>query len=466
MTGIFISYRRDQNDAHAHLLRDRLKASFRGRVFMDVASTSSGDDFTTKIEQQLKDCRVMLVLIGPEWESLRDKGLGGLRLHNPKDWVRVEVATALKRNIRVIPVLVNREKMPRERDLPDDLKQLVNWQAFVLDLDQRLDQGMRDLIEKIRPDMGRGVSVPDWVKWAVPAVGLVAGGGGYLAMNPPKWVAPAPPVSLPDPFSAWKKFRDCDDAACPTMVVVPAGSFLMGSPDSEPGRSTDEGPQHRVNIAKFAMGQFEVTQGQWKALMGSNPSTFKDCGTDCPVESVSWEDAQEFAKRLSAKTGRKYRLPSEEEWEYAARAGTITAYAFGETLTTSQANVNSEKGKTVKMGSYAANDFGLSDMHGNVWEWVEDCYSDSYGISIYSAFNLITFCKFGDGRRVLRGGGWINIPSIARAANRDWYSPGYRGYDAGFRLARTITPRGRHGDHRCQSRQTGSMSVWAKSSPL
>lgn len=283
MTGIFISYRREQNDAHAHLLCDRLKPSFRGRVFMDVDGTSYGDDFTTKITQQLKDCRVMLVLIGPAWESLRDEGLGGLRLQNPKDWVRVEVATALKRNIRVIPVLVKRTRLPLERDLPDGLKPLVNRQALVLDLDQRLDQAILDLVEAIRRDMGRGVSIPDWVKWAVPALGLVVG-GGYLVTNPPKWLEsapkpvavaaplPAPPAPSPDPFPAGKKFRDCEDAACPTMVVIQAGSFLMGSPDSEPDRSNDEGPRHRVNVSKFAIGQYEVTQGQWMALMGKNPS--------------------------------------------------------------------------------------------------------------------------------------------------------------------------------------------------
>jgi formylglycine-generating enzyme required for sulfatase activity len=109
------------------------------------------------------------------------------------------------------------------------------------------------------------------------------------------------------------------------MVVIPAGRFLMGSPASEAGRSTDEGPQRWVDVPRFAMGKFEVTQRQWEAVMGSNPSRFRACGPDCPVENVSWNEAQNFVRRLGQRTGQNYRLPTEAEWEYAARAGSTTA---------------------------------------------------------------------------------------------------------------------------------------------
>jgi formylglycine-generating enzyme required for sulfatase activity len=254
----------------------------------------------------------------------------------------------------------------------------------------------------------------------------------------PAVVEPAPPAPPPDPFPAKKTFRDCEDAACPVMVVVPAGSFLMGSPASEPGRYDDEGPQHKVSIAKFALGQFEVTQGEWKALMGNNPSQFSQCGDKCPVENVSWEMAQEYVKKLSTKTGQNYRLPSEAEWEYAARAGTTTAYAFGATLSSAQANVNNEKGKTVEVGSYAANGFGLRDMHGNVWEWVQDCWHDTYENSPINGESWETNCQ--ELRRILRGGGWSSNPSIARAADRNGGAPGVRDDYSGFRLARTLAP--------------------------
>lgn len=246
------------------------------------------------------------------------------------------------------------------------------------------------------------------------------------------------PAVAADPFPPGQRFRDCEDAACPWMVVIPAGSFMMGSPANELGRDDDEGPQHRVSIGKFALGQFEVTQGQWKALMGSNPSGFKDCGDECPVERVSWDDAQEYVKKLNAKTGKTYRLPSEAEWEYAARAGTTTAYAFGATLSGSQANsLESKIGKTVRVGSYSANNFGLSDMHGNVYEWVHDCWHDNYQGAPTDGRAWETGCN-GETRRVLRGASWDSFPGILRSANRYRFTPDFRDYNFGFRIARTF----------------------------
>ena len=259
-----------------------------------------------------------------------------------------------------------------------------------------------------------------------------------VVKSPPVVEESRGPVVAADPFPPGKQFRDCEDAACPWMVVIPAGNFMMGSPASEPGRSDIEGPQHRVSIGKFAMGQFEVTQGQWKALMGNNPSRFNDCGDDCPVERVSWNDAQEFVKKLNAKTGKAYRLPSEAEWEYAARAGTTTAYAFGATLSGSQANFwESAIVKTVRVGSYSANNFGLSDMHGNVCEWVQDCWHDNYQGAPTDGRAWDTRCN-DEARRVLRGGSWFYGPEILRSARRDWDSPDAIRVSSGFRVARTF----------------------------
>jgi formylglycine-generating enzyme required for sulfatase activity len=226
-------------------------------------------------------------------------------------------------------------------------------------------------------------------------------------------------------------FKDC--AECPEMVVIPAGRFLMGSPESEPGRSGDEGPQRWVDVPRFAMGKFEVTQGQWQAVMGSNPSWFKACGANCPVETVSWNDAQEFVRRLSQRTGQTYRLPSEAEWEYAARAGTTTTYFWGDRFDGNQANNSS---RTVRVGSYLPNAFGLYDMQGNVWEWVQDVWHDSYAGSPIDGSAWMTG---GDPtRRVLRGGSWNGAPRDLRSADRSGDSPGSRGSGAGFRIARTF----------------------------
>jgi formylglycine-generating enzyme required for sulfatase activity len=228
-------------------------------------------------------------------------------------------------------------------------------------------------------------------------------------------------------------FRDCPD--CPEMVMIPAGSFEMGSPSGESGRSNDEGPVHRVSLERFAIGKTEVTQGQWGAVMGNNPSQFSSCGDDCPVEKVSWEDAQEFARKLSAKTGKTYRLPSEAQWEYACRAGGRTLYCGSDNLDAVAWHGGNSGGRTHSAGLKQANAFGLVDMSGNVWEWVEDCSHNSYnGAPSDGSAWTNGSC---DGR-VLRGGSWSNDPRYARAARRSFSSPGLRDYSLGFRLTRML----------------------------
>ena len=208
------------------------------------------------------------------------------------------------------------------------------------------------------------------------------------------------------------------------MVLIPAGKFKMGSPVTEQGRSDNE-TQHEVTLTKpFYMGKYEVTQEQWESVMGKNPSDTK--GAKLPVTNVSWEDCQEFIKKLNAKTDGGYRLPTESEWEYACRAGTTTAYSFGDKITPKDANYDDSKiRKPVAVGSYKPNAFGLYDMHGNVWEWCEDWYGDyPKGPATGSV-------------RVLRGGSFDYIVSLARSSFRYYYSPTNRDVYYGFRLAKT-----------------------------
>lgn len=171
------------------------------------------------------------------------------------------------------------------------------------------------------------------------------------------------------------------------MVEIPAGTFLMGSPASEEGHCLRERPQHEVTLERFFMSRTPITQAQWVAVMGNNPSEFK--GSNLPVESVSWHDAMKFCDRLSKLTGRTYTLPTEAQWEYACRAGTTTPFSFGETITTDQANYdgnytygNGQEGEyrrhTTDVGTFPPNAWGLHDMHGNVWEWCLDEWHDSY----------------------------------------------------------------------------------------
>jgi formylglycine-generating enzyme required for sulfatase activity len=212
------------------------------------------------------------------------------------------------------------------------------------------------------------------------------------------------------------------------MVLIPAGKFMMGSPASEKGRKDNE-TQHEVILTKsFYMGMYEVTQEQYEAVMGDNQSTTK--GAKLPVADVSWNDCQEFIKRLNAKTDGGYRLPTEAEWEYACRAGTTTAYSFGDSLTKSDANIESSSIKTV--GSYRPNAFGLYDMHGNVFEWCEDWYGDYPEGTVTDPKGPAT----GE-YRVLRGGSFDSGASDARSSFRYDCSPTGRYDFSGFRLART-----------------------------
>jgi formylglycine-generating enzyme required for sulfatase activity len=226
------------------------------------------------------------------------------------------------------------------------------------------------------------------------------------------------------------------------MVQIPGGTFTMGSPATEAKRYSSESPQRQVKVPAFFMGRYEVTQDQYQAIIGSNPSNFK--GGKRPVEQVSWNEAVEFCKRLSQQTGRKYRLPSEAEWEYACRAGTTTPFYFGETITPTLVNFNGSatpyasapKGiyreETTEVGNFPPNAFGLYDMHGNVWEWCEDNWHDNYQGAPTDGSAWLTG---GDNsRRLLRGGSWFNNPENCRSANRYRSSPDDRFIIIGFRV--------------------------------
>ena len=213
------------------------------------------------------------------------------------------------------------------------------------------------------------------------------------------------------------------------MVLIPAREFQMGSPESEKYHQ-DNALQHEVTLTKpFYMGKYEVTQEQWESVMGNNPSSFFR-GPKLPVTSVSWKDCQEFIKKLNEKTSGGYRLPTEAEWEYACRAGTTTAYSYGDNLTKSDANIDGDSIKAV--GSYRPNAFGLYDMHGNVWEWCNDWYGSLQDGEVTDPKGAATGSS-----RVLRGGSFINDVSAARSSLRFVGTPTFRGTDLGFRLVKT-----------------------------
>ena len=212
------------------------------------------------------------------------------------------------------------------------------------------------------------------------------------------------------------------------LVLIPAGKFMMGSPASEAGRVDNEA-RHEVTLTKpFYIGKYEVTQEQWQTVMEDNLSRTK--GAWFPITNVSWNECQEFIKKLNAKTNGGYRLPTEAEWEYACRAGTNTAYSFGDNLTKNNANINGSSIKEV--GNYKPNAFGLYDMHGNVWEWCNDWYGSLQDGGVIDPKGPATGKD-----RVLRGGSFLNDGSLARSSFRNYLTPNVRVYNDGFRLART-----------------------------
>ncbi|MCS5692248.1 SUMF1/EgtB/PvdO family nonheme iron enzyme [Cyanobium sp. FGCU-6] len=258
---------------------------------------------------------------------------------------------------------------------------------------------------------------------------------------------PAARAAIPQAGPPWQ--QPLGGGVALEMVPIPAGEFLMGSPEGELGRSPAEGPQHRVRLAPFSMGRMPITQAQWRQValwqpaageppwereLDPEPAFFRRGELDDdqrPVERVSWFEAMEFCRRLSRRTGRLYTLPSEAQWEYACRAGTTTPYAFGSVLSERQANVRSSE--TMKVGSFPANAWGLHDMHGNVWEWCADHWHPDY----VDAPN--------DGRawidlgaetmsRLLRGGSWGYNPGDCRSAYRLHVRPDGANGGVGFRV--------------------------------
>ena len=237
------------------------------------------------------------------------------------------------------------------------------------------------------------------------------------------------------------------------LVKIPGGRFQMGSPMGEEGSHDSQRPQHSVTVPEFWMGKYLVTQTQYQAVMGRNPSHFSKNGDNRPVEQVSWHDAVEFCEKLSRQTGHAYRLPSEAEWEYACRAGANTPFYFGPTITTDLANYRGKdfkfEGKTypgnygngpygsfreetTNVGSFSPNAFGLYDMHGNVWEWCVDHWHENYAGAPTDGTAWLSSDQ--SSYRLLRGGSWKDLPESCRSADRDRGYPDMQYYNIGFRV--------------------------------
>ena len=641
MPKIFISYRREDSKHAVGRLHTTLKRHVRNPkrdIFMDITNIPRGVDFVEYLDAQVAQCDVMLAVIGRDWLSARDPKAGGRRLDDPTDFVRIEIASALKRGIPVVPVVLDATPLPRVEELPGDLKPLARRNGERLEhesFDSDVERLIRNLPGKPKP-APRPAPIVDAVLnpravaskgnsavWIAPviALGLLviggsawwamtnggaqsspgeAGGGGHevagggsldvdtplvapaasspvaetapsvslrdtpppaspvedVAAKPPALsalddeytvkagaavsfnpesndgpasqkplkiveidgkpvsvgqivsllgghkvrlnasslqftaggaagqvnfsytvkgkdggvaqgqasvrvmpaatsAAPVPgldavatPPVTPSSRRAGETFSNC--AGCPQMVMIPAGSFMMGSPAGEYDRSADERPQRRVTVPAFAAGKYEVTWEEYdRCVAAGSCAAAADQGFgkgSRPVINVSWDDAKMYVAWLNKVSRSSYRLLSEAEWEYAARAGTTTIFSFGNTISTSQANYNGShpsgwgakelfRKTTTPSFSFQPNAFGLHNMHGNVSEWVEDCYGP------YSAehpSNGAAFIEDPCLLRVIRGGSWYSLPQELRSATRDGGGVTGRGSTVGFRIARTL----------------------------
>jgi formylglycine-generating enzyme required for sulfatase activity len=523
MPSVFISYRRSDSSAisgriHEHLVR----ALGKENVFKDVDSIPPGVDFRKVVGDSVALCDVLLAVIGVRWLGATDAA-GQDRLSLETDFVRLEIEAALKRDIPVIPVLVEGASVPTPDQLPPSLRDLAYRHASVVrndpDFNHDMDRLIRALKRPIAPPAGEPVKwkAPAAVMAGVLALGatalsvfthrdpvLVSGRGLEAPLAPaetpksgpvpapsPSQPAPDPPArgetkadstvgviptrpqrpdspakaaatgTIPDEGTRPGQERD-DNALKMTFSWCPAGSFKMGSPPDEPERQKNEGgkdgKQVDVSLIGFWMGKYEVTQSQWQQVMGTSvrdqmakagSTSLSGEGPDHPIYCVSHAEVEEFCRKLTKTeraaghlpAGWEYRLPTEAEWEYACRAGTTTPFAFGERLSTSEANFDGNftyngsakgeyLGRTAPVGSYRPNAWGLFDMHGNVWEWCRDGYAEALpgGVGLTG--------PEGASHRVNRGGSWSCLPLNARAAYRFGYTPGERFSDLGFRLAR------------------------------
>lgn len=408
MAGIFISYRRDDSAAQARAVWERLCRELgRDHVFMDVDGIDPGDDFTEVIDRQLEGCQVMLVMIGRQWHSVVDLH-GRLRLHNRHDFVRYEVETALRRRIKLVPVLIDNTPPPLEEHLPVELHPLLRRQGLELDFRRHTEAALQRLVEVSR----KALVLP-------------------VAPSRPAWMHD----EGTDQFGRWCEFKV--GSVIQRMRLIEAGTFWMGSPDDEPARRDNE-MRHRVTLTRgYWMADTACTQALWQEVTGRNPSAFMDDPQN-PVECVSWNDVTGlFLPTLNERVpGLNLQLPTEAQWEYACRAGRTTPFSFGRQITNDQVNYDSYRDKTAPVKALPANQWGLHQMHGNVWEWCEDEYAEYF--EGMADTPVVRQDRKESRLRVLRGGDWIGRSRFCRAAIRNAHEPDGRNLNFGFRLARGL----------------------------
>ncbi len=385
MADIFLSYSSKDKDRVKPLVHALEREGW--TVWWD-RKTPAGETFDQMIERELTVSRCVVVV----WslDSVQSR------------WVREEAEDGRARNL-LFPARIDKVTIPLGFRLIQAVD-LVGWQG------DPTNPEFQHLVLSIKDKIGTPIQDP-------------------LTPDPkPEEIRPEPPraespILTPTPGTRTVRLPDGKEIQF-EMVDLPGGEFQMGGT-----KFSQERPVHTVRVSPFSIGKYQVTQAQWQAVMGGNPSHFK--GETRPVENVSWNDAQQFLKKI----GNGYRLPTEAEWEYAARGGTTTEYSFGDDESKLGEYAwfsRNAGGQTHPVGQKKPNPFGLHDMHGNVWEWVEDPWHENYKGAPTDGSVWLT--EGNNARRVLRGGSWFDYFNLLRSANRSIVNPDYRTYTYGFRV--------------------------------
>jgi len=408
---IFISYRREDSWAASGWLFSQLEKHFPAdQLFLDTKAIRPGDQFPRRIDTELEDAAALVVVIGQNWHGSKEVS----RLSEPNDYVHREIAISLARGILITPVLIEGTAPPRPEDLPPPIRLLADIQCYRLNRDT-----FESDVENLVPLLYHAVATDSGT--------LSETQGRYFSSSKTPGVV----------------FRDFDRG--PEMIVIPAGHFLIGSPDDEKDRELDEGPQKLITIASpLAAGRYAITFDEWDYFASLTEHAYmpNDNGYGRgrqPVINVSWHDARAYIEWARDLSGKPYRLLSESEWEYAARAGSQTSYWWGEEAVRKFANYDpgdeERRYGPTKSGETQANMWGLHDFHGNVWEWVEDCWHSSHEMTPTTGEPFVSAnCS----HRVLRGGAWNVGPSGMRSASRNWERASRRSDVIGFRVARAL----------------------------
>ena len=436
MARIFLSYRRDDSGGWAGRLYDRLSQHFgQDHVFMDINTIEPGWDFVEVIEQAVGSCDALVALIGRQWLTITDAS-GQRRLDNPEDYVRLEIATALARNVRVIPALVEGAPMLRSSDLPDALKMLARRNALEIS-DTRFHYDTDKLITAL--DNVLKDAEHTYEKSEAPVVHTTPSSGADIIGRPEPASRGEPRAVLP-----WEESSTARQPFEPEMIFIPAGEFLMGSdPQRDKGASDNEQPQHRVYLPDYYLAKTLVTNSQYGAFVAATghqvPERWRNRvpplgEEDHPVVNVHWYDAMSYCLWLIEATGKPYSLPSEAEWEKSARGTDGRIYPWGDqwdyTRCNSRATGNPQ---TTIVYAYpqGVSPYGVLDLVGNVGQWTRSLGGSAYPYRSADGRENLAAPPFV--ARVVRSGAYYPILGGARCARRNEILPTKRNQDVGFR---------------------------------